>query len=121
MAPSDQQIDHPRGGEEVQLVNLTPTGRESFRLPSTALPMTLFKGRQKAFEGQIQPDTVLFDPERRRFSFVWRASQRIQRTILDFTECWIGPPTESMLRARAAGRSYMRASGAAPEKETEQV
>ncbi|MCV3207159.1 DUF2169 domain-containing protein [Mesorhizobium sp. YC-39] len=112
MAPPDQQIDLPRGGEEVQLVNLTPEGRVSFRLPLTALPMTLFRGREKAFEGEILPDTVLFDPENRRFSLVWRASQRIHRTILDFSECWVGPPTESMVRARVTGRVYIRAAAA---------
>ena len=108
MAPPDQQIDLPRGGEEVQLVNLTPEGRVSFRLPPTALPITLFKGREKAFEGNLHPDTILFDPENRRFSLVWRVSQRIHRTILDFTEAWIGPPTRGMLRARARGKRYIR-------------
>ncbi|MGX9146903.1 DUF2169 family type VI secretion system accessory protein [Mesorhizobium sp. 128a] len=117
MAPADQQIDQPKGGEEVHLVNLTPEGRVSFRLPQTALPMTLFRERELSFQGEILPDTILFDPENRCFSLVWRVSQRIHRTILDFTECWIGPPTESMLRARATGRDYVRAVGVAPEDE----
>ena len=107
-APSDQQIDLPRGGEEVQLVNLTPQGRENFRLPKTALPITLFKNGEKAFQGDLPPDTVLFDPENRRFSLVWRLQQRIQRTILDFNECWVGPPTRGMLRARLTGKPYIR-------------
>ncbi|WP_292505108.1 DUF2169 domain-containing protein, partial [Mesorhizobium sp.] len=116
MAPPDQQIDHPRGGEEVVLVNLTPEGRVSFRLPSTALPMTLFKGGEKSLEESVHPDTVLLDPENSRFSLVWRVSQRIHKTILDFSECWVGPPTESMLRARATGRDYVRSEGTAPEE-----
>jgi hypothetical protein len=119
MAPPDQQIDSPKGGEEVMLINLTQKGRESFRLPPTALPITLFKRQDKAFEGQLLPDTVLFDPENRRFSLVWRVSQRIHRTILDFSECWIGSPTASMLRARKTGRSYIRANGEAPQQEAE--
>ncbi|AMS42532.1 MULTISPECIES: DUF2169 family type VI secretion system accessory protein [Aminobacter] len=117
MAPPDQQIDHPKGGEEVQLVNLTPEGRVSFRLPPTGLEMTLFKDGAKSFEGELYPDTILFDPENRRYHLVWRVAQRIERTILDFTECWVGPPTESMLRARAAGRTFVRADGVAPEEE----
>ncbi|GLS31130.1 hypothetical protein SAMN04488498_12437 [Mesorhizobium albiziae] len=117
MAPPDQQIDLPRGGEEVQLVNLTPEGRVSFRLPSTALPMTLFKGQTKAFEAMLGPDTILFDPENRRFSLVWRVSQRIPRTILDFSECWIGPPTRGMLRARAKGKRYVRRFDLPPRDE----
>jgi hypothetical protein len=108
MAPADQQIDMPRGGEEVQLVNLTPEGRVSFRLPPTALPMTLFKGRAKTFEGNVYPDTILFDPDNRRFSLIWRVSQRIERTILDFAECWVGPPTRGMALARAKGKTYIR-------------
>jgi len=107
MAPLDQQIDHPKGGEEVTLINLTPEGRVSFRLPPTALPMTLFGGREKAYETNALPDTILFDPEYRRFSLVWRISQRLPRTILDFTECWVGPPTRGMERARATGKEYI--------------
>ncbi|KKZ84302.1 hypothetical protein B5K05_24620 [Rhizobium phaseoli] len=108
MAPPDQQIDSPKGGEDVVIVNLTPSGRESFRLPAVGLPITLFKGNERAFESAILPDTVLFDLENRRFSLVWRVSQRIHRTILDFTECWVGQPTRGMLRARAAGKRYIR-------------
>jgi hypothetical protein len=111
MSPPDQQTDPPRGGEEVILVNLTPRGKENFRLPATALPITLFKGRDPALETTLHPDTVLFDPENRRFSLVWRVSARIRRTILDYTEAWIGPPTEPMLRARREGRAYIRAAG----------
>lgn len=108
MAPPDQQIDPPRGGEEVVLVNLTPQGRESFRMPKTALPIALFEGAAKVFEQDVFPDTVLFDPEKRRFSLVWRVQQRIRRTILDFSECWVGAPTRGMLRARATGKRYIR-------------
>lgn len=119
MAPIDQQIDHPRGGETVQLVNLTPAGRENFRLPSMMLSLTIFSGREKVFASEIAPDTVLLDTENRRVSLVWRIQQRIRRTILDFTECWIGPPTQSMLRARETGRRYIRASGITPEETSE--
>jgi hypothetical protein len=57
----------------------------------------------------VLADTILFDPENRRFSLVWRVSQRIQKTILDFSECWIGPPTGGMLRAKATVKRYIRA------------
>lgn len=107
MAPPDQQIELPRGGEEVQLVNMTPQGRVSFRLPPLGLEMALFKGKEQSFQGLLHPDTVLFDSENRKFSLVWRISQRLHRTILDFTECWVGPPTRGMLRARATGKRYI--------------
>ncbi|HRO10399.1 DUF2169 domain-containing protein [Amaricoccus sp.] len=111
MSPPDQQTTPPRGGEEVVLANLTPRGKENFRLPATSLPVTLFKGRAIALEATLLPDTILFDPENRRLCLVWRVSCRIQRTILDFTEAWVGSPTEAMLRARREGRAYLRAAG----------
>ena len=101
------------------LVNLTQEGRVDFRLPSTSLPITLFKGGERFFEANIHPDTILLEPENRRFSLVWRVSQRVHKTILDFSECWVGPPTESMLRARATGRAYVRANGTVPEQEAQ--
>ncbi|MGN6771552.1 MAG: DUF2169 domain-containing protein, partial [Rhizobiaceae bacterium] len=117
MAPPDQQIDHPRGGEEVQLVNLTPRGREAFRLPKTALPIKLFNDSDAAFEEEVLPDTILFDAENRRFSLVWRIQQRIQRSILDFTECWIGPPTRGMLRAEIRQKQYIRLADQGVQKD----
>jgi hypothetical protein len=33
----------------------------------------------------------------------------MKRIITEFTEAWIGPPTEAMLRARREGRAYIRA------------
>lgn len=113
MAPPDQQLPQPRGGEDVILVNLTPSGREQFRLPPTGLPITLFRGGAVEAETVVHPDTILIDAEARRLSLVWRLSARIRRTILDFTEAWVGPPTEPMLRARRAGRSYIRAANTA--------
>ncbi|MFO1209466.1 MAG: DUF2169 domain-containing protein [Amaricoccus sp.] len=118
MSPPDQQTTRPQGGEEVMLVNLTPQGREHFRLPTTALPLTLFRAGAIDFEGSVHPDTILLDPENRRLSLVWRISSRIHRTILDFNEAWVGPPTNAMLRARREGRTYIRAaSDALPDEE----
>ena len=37
------------------LVNLTPAGREHFRLPATALPLTLFRGRRHRLRDQRPP------------------------------------------------------------------
>lgn len=72
MAPPDQQTDPPLPGTEVQIVNLTPSGREQFRLTETRLPLTLFRGLETAFQGELDPDTLLFDTEARRLSLVWR-------------------------------------------------
>lgn len=108
-APADQQIPYPRPATEVALANLTPRGREAFRLPDCALPITIFRRRETAFEGKILPDTLLIDAEARVFSLVWRVTIPMRRIITEFTEAWIGPPTAAMLRARHEGRGYIRA------------
>ncbi|WP_149141260.1 DUF2169 family type VI secretion system accessory protein [Gemmobacter caeruleus] len=109
MAPEDQQIDPPAPMTPVVVVGLTPAGREEFRLPETRLPVTLLRGRDIAHEAVLLPDTLIFDTEARVFMLVWRTWAPIRRTLAEWTEAWIGPPTPAMLRARAEGRDYLRA------------
>jgi hypothetical protein len=90
------------------LANLTPEGRNWFRLPDCDLPLTIFRGGDKVFDRSVRPDAVLFDPENRRLSLVWRAEVRMLRIITEFDEAWVGPPTAAMLRARAEGKRYIR-------------
>ena len=114
----DLWIASPQTGTEVMIANMTHKGLERFRLPETTLPLTIFRGRDKCFEESVTADTLIFDCEARVFSMVWRAEVRIRRHMTEFTECWVGPPTDAMLRAIAAGRGYIRAAGVAvPEDE----
>jgi len=117
MAPPDQQVSELNGGDEVILANLTPRGKENFRLPDTSLPVKIFKGRDAVFDGNLKPDTLLFAPEERKFSLVWRVSLPIKRIITEFTEAWVGPPTDAMLRARREGRTYIRAVSTLPTED----
>jgi hypothetical protein len=107
-APEDQQIDPPATGTETVLVNLTPRGREAFRLPETGLPVTIWRGSEKCLDRTLRPDTVTFDPEARVLTLAWRCDVRMERIITEFTEAWIGPPTATMLRAKALGKAYLR-------------
>ncbi len=108
MAPADQQIDFPQPGTDVVLVNLTPAGREAFRLPDTRLPLKIWRGRDVCFDGAPLPDTLVLDPEARVFMLSWRVAVRIDRIISEFTRAWVGPPTAAMLRAQALGKTYIR-------------
>lgn len=110
MAPADQQTDFPRPGTPVVLMNLTPRGREEFRLPDTVLPIRVHRGREVAFDAPVLPDTLIFDAEARLFMLVWRIWVPMRRIITEFTEAWVGPPTPAMLRARDMGRTYIRAT-----------
>ena len=115
MAPGDQQTGLPAPGTEVVLVNLTPRGREAFRLPDTRLPITGWRGRETCFDAPALPDTLIFDTEARLFMLVWRIWVPMRKIITEFTEAWIGPPTRAMLRARATGKTYVRTLAAEEE------
>ena len=108
-APPDQQIAPPCTGTEVVILNMTDRGREAFRLSDCELPIKIFRREGIALEREVLPDTLLIDTETREFSLVWRVDVPIRRIITEFTEAWIGPPTEAMLRARREGRRYVRA------------
>ncbi|SPH18705.1 hypothetical protein DEA8626_02247 [Defluviimonas aquaemixtae] len=116
MSPEDQQVAFPRGGTPVILVGLTPRGREEFRLPETALPIRVFRGRETCFDARALPDTLIFDTEARIFMLAWRIWVPMRRIITEFTEAWIGEPTPAMLRAFATGKRYVRAVSTAEEE-----
>ncbi len=108
-APPDQQVPPPRTGTEVVLLNLTDRGREFFRLIDCELPLSIFRGAQPALDREVLPDTVLFDTDARKFALVWRVDLPMRRGFLEFSEAWVGPPTEAMVRAKREGRRYVRA------------
>lgn len=108
-APEDQQIEFPAPGTPVTLGNLTPRGREVFRLPrATDLTIRVFRGREMALERFVRPDTLLFDCEARVMMMVYRVWVPMRRVITEFTETWVGPPTRAMQRARETGKRYVR-------------
>lgn len=106
-APEDQQIAPPAPGTPVVILGMTPQGREEFRLPDTRLPVRLFRGREIALDTVLLPDTLAFDCEARQFTLAWRCECRIRRTIPEFTEAWVGPPSRGLRRAHAAGKDYL--------------
>jgi hypothetical protein len=90
-APDDQQIDHPRGGEEVVLYNLTPQGRTSFRLPGDLSLPVVFTGRDgSATDVPAVLDTVLLEPDVSRFMLCWRASLPLRRNIREVRQVTVG-------------------------------
>ena len=70
-APADQQPDKPlRGGESVELFNLTPSGRLSFQLPKVYLAFTThIDGRQEEHRAQLA--SVIIEPDLYQLKMVW--------------------------------------------------
>jgi len=87
-SPEDQRPKHFfRGGEPVELLNLTPTGRMAFLLPRLAFRFeTDIKGKPRiTHRGTLH--TVILEPDVPRVVLVWRTSlpahadvQRLDRT-----------------------------------------
>src|SRR5690606_23468518 len=65
-APQDQQPRQPlRGGEQVELLNLTPQGVLRFELPKVYLTFTTHIDNRRE-EHRSQLSTVLIEPDQRR-------------------------------------------------------
>lgn len=101
-APQDQQIDPPRGGEDVALLHLTPQGRTMFRLPADLGLPILFVGRDgQATEVPAVVDTLQLEPDEGRFMLVWRASLALRRNVREIVQVHIGKTRERLLAQRA--------------------
>ena len=75
-----------RGGEPVELINLTREGRLAFNLPRVHLSFaTKIDGRTEYTSGQVA--TVIIEPDTSRLIMVWQTSLKCHSDIdyLDYT------------------------------------
>lgn len=71
-APLDQQAREPlRGGEPVDLLNLTPSGRVHFDLPRADFVLSTRIAGRGVEELGARLSTVTLEPERSRLTMVW--------------------------------------------------
>jgi hypothetical protein len=105
-APDDQQIEYPRGGEEVVLMNLTPAGRAAFVLPAVGLPVTFYRRNGEESTGPAVVDTISIEPEAGRFSLVWRASLPLKKNMLEVAQVVVGRMSAGWHRARNGGKRW---------------
>lgn len=105
-APPDQQMDYPRGEEEVSLFNLTPQGRTMFRLPKVDMPVVFFpkKGGKEKTEAVI--DTFVIEPDANRFTLTWRVSRPLKKNMFEVTQVLVGKMSRGWWRARELGKTY---------------
>ena len=89
-ASADQWIDYPQGGEEVELVNLTPGGRTAFLLPAMAVPFDFFRktGERVTMTGSI--NTLLLEPDQGRFTMSSRCALPLKKNIHEMRRCVVG-------------------------------
>ncbi|TDR34958.1 hypothetical protein DFR29_1414 [Tahibacter aquaticus] len=103
-APEDQQMDFPRGGEAVKLINLDPEYPQlEFQLPPLVLPVRVLRRNYRSDLLDARADTVFFETEARRFSVVWRTQVPIARHVSEFELIALGDVDADWWRSRALG------------------
>jgi hypothetical protein len=105
-APEDQQTDYLRGGEELELVNLTPEGYVRFRLPTVEVPVTFYLKNYEQTEIAAVCDTLVIEPDLERFTMVWRASLPLRRNMFEVAQVITGRMPRGWYRARELGKTY---------------
>lgn len=111
-APVDQQIEYLNGGEQIVLNNLTPEGATRFVIPTIEMPIVFFpkKGEKQETQGVI--DTIIIEPDHRRFMLTWRQSYPLKRNMFDVVQVVTGVMPRGWYRARELGKTYYPSLGA---------
>lgn len=105
-AAEDQQIDYLQGGEEVELINLTPSGRTVFRVPVVQMPVVFLPKDWSRHDYSAPCDTIFIEPELGRFTLVWRACHPLRKNLHEMDSAVVGPISPAYFRARAMGKQY---------------
>jgi len=110
-APPDQQIAYPSGGELVTLINLTPTGHASFRLPRQTMPVEFARHREPRVATLAVLDTIWIFADEGLVTLTWRTSLTLRSDLSEISEVVFGPMPSSFHRARSSGREYFSSLG----------
>ncbi len=85
IAPPEQIVPALNGGEAVELVNLTPTGRLAFSLPQYRVVVG-FNLDGKVTAPPVKLDTCILEPDAGRCVLVWRAAFPCDKKVLRVSE-----------------------------------
>ena len=108
-APPGQQVPFLRGGEEVELHNLTADGWRRFNLPVRSVPITFLPYRAPDIRVDAVCDTLLIEPDQQRFTMAWRASLPLRRSACELRQTIVGEMPcswRSRRRALTRGKRY---------------
>ena len=105
-APEEQQTGYLRGGEELELINLTPEGYVRFKLPTVEVPVTFYLKNHDETEIAAVCDTLVIEPDLKRFTMLWRASLPLRRNMFEVAQIVTGRMPRGWYRARELGKTY---------------
>lgn len=106
-APRHQQIPYLEGGELVQLYNLAPQAHVQFNIPKERLNMHIVYRNGKRVDMQPVVDTLVLEPDQKRFSMTWRVMVPLKRNMKEVETMIVGQPTRAWERARLKGKTYV--------------
>jgi hypothetical protein len=105
-APDEQQIPCLLGGETVELINLTPEGKTTFKLPNREIPAVFLPRGRHREEKHAVIDTVIVEPDEKRFMVCWRTHVMLKRNIFEIPQTVVGTMSRGWWRARDLGKDY---------------
>lgn len=88
-AAEDQQIPYPKGGERVELVNLSPGGRIATSLPRLQIVVLFARKSGRLTQRIANLDTILLMPGTGLLSLTFRARLTAERDIFEFARATI--------------------------------
>lgn len=104
-APANQQLPYLNGGEVVRCANMAPDGEVTFTIPRMNIPVSYrFHDRTVAKEPNL--DTLLIEPDQRRFIATWRTAIQLGRKIHALREVTVGRPKPTIQRRTASGKPH---------------
>jgi hypothetical protein len=92
-APADQQLPLnflESGRAEVTLANLTPDGVTRLTIPQFVAPVHVFPRRGEREDYTASVDTILFEPDQKRFSMTWRVTRPLRRSMFEIERVLVG-------------------------------
>ena len=89
-APDDQQIPITSGEQTVTLLNLTPEGRRTFRIPAFKSAIEIHPRAGAKETSPLTLDTVLLEPDDSRVCLIWRHSRLLKRDIFEIRDVIVG-------------------------------
>lgn len=89
-APPDQQLSAPVGEQEISLLNLTPEGRCTFRLPHLEAPIHVFLKGGGREDLTAHLDTIMIEPDLGRVQLSWRVARPLRRDLFEIAQVLVG-------------------------------
>lgn len=105
-APADQQSRTLRGGEDVEIHNMTPEGAWRFRLPILDVPVRLLYAERDS-TAALRMDTVVIEPDEYRVTILARCKIPVIRKRGPLEEIIVGHVTPAWWHARINRKPYL--------------